>query len=104
MRLRDLEKKKTSPKRKKVRRPFILKLRPKKIKKRTYPKGDPREISTELQQNLIYYCMGQRRKNKFEEKSDCQVFAHEQLGHCQKKYTKEDDKRVIRCLKSKLRR
>ena len=63
---------------------------------KNYPKHNPIEIETVIGQNIDYYCIKT-------EANDCREIATNILDECREKYPNEDDKRIISCLKSKLR-
>jgi hypothetical protein len=74
----------------------------KKIKP-SYPKRDPEEIMIEINQNLSYFCMKKRKSKRFEDISECKLFAQERLLKCQEKHVQIDDARLVNCVKSGLR-
>ncbi|CBW26195.1 putative exported protein [Halobacteriovorax marinus SJ] len=104
LRLEDLENAKSG--RKKVRR-----ISPKRYvtPKRTRPKPRPSIIPTnpdeqriEVEQNLKFFCMEKRKDPRFSAASTCESFTENILSECESSY-QWNDKKLTRCVKSKLR-
>ncbi|MBT7610302.1 MAG: hypothetical protein HN576_11135 [Bacteriovoracaceae bacterium] len=69
----------------------------------SYPKRDPEEIMLEINQNLTYFCMKNRKSKRFKNQAECKLFTQEKLLECQDKHIEIDNARLIRCIKTRLR-
>jgi PBP1b-binding outer membrane lipoprotein LpoB len=67
----------------------------------TSPSGNVSDKLNELNQNLAYFCMKQRKNSRFKKEDDCKNFVKKMLDHCQKKYSKVNSS-LIKCVKSGL--
>ncbi|TNE95001.1 MAG: hypothetical protein EP326_15935 [Deltaproteobacteria bacterium] len=66
------------------------------------PKPLSEEKITEIKQNLIYFCMKNRKHPKFSDEEHCQNHAQAKFDECKESYEKNPGLNVVRCVKNKL--
>ncbi|WP_127715811.1 DUF3139 domain-containing protein [Halobacteriovorax sp. HLS] len=74
----------------------------KRTKKKAIIKVDPKEQMIEVDQNLKFYCMENRKDNRFKDSGSCSTHTNKILQQCEIKFSWED-RNLLKCVKSKLR-
>jgi hypothetical protein len=73
------------------------------VKKPMMTEDQIKEFEIEIGQNLSYFCMSKRKDRRFSAEADCQAFTQNALDQCEEKVGEQYDRRVLKCLKKKLR-
>lgn len=78
--------------------------------KRTPPPPKPplsapavEEMKIEMRQYMSYFCMENRKSNRFSDANDCDAFTQNALNTCEQKYPVIRDRKIIKCLQARLR-
>ncbi len=77
----------------------------KKTVKRTQPKiikVNENDQKIEIEQNLSYYCMKNRKSSKFSSEADCFAYTESVKMACLEKF-KKGDARLTKCVKSRIK-
>lgn len=62
-----------------------------------------KEMKIEMRQYQNYFCMEQRKSNRFSGKADCQAFTENILNQCEEKHPVIRDRKIIKCIQKGLR-
>lgn len=82
---------------------------PKKTKRRNYtrpPLSDEKmkEVQIEISQNMSFFCMANRKDNRFKDENDCHAYTQNVLDTCQDKVQQPwVDKKIVSCVKRQLK-
>lgn len=75
---------------------------PKKPRRPKIKMVDIKEQRIEIEQNLVYYCMENRKSSRFSDDSPCESYAQDIYSQCQDDFI-DGDARLTRCVKSRLK-
>lgn len=70
--------------------------------KKTIIPTNPEEQKIEVDQNLKFFCMEKRKDSRFSGSTSCESFTNNILESCKKSFD-WNDKKLTRCIKSKLK-
>lgn len=62
-----------------------------------------RELRVEIDQNLSYYCMKNRKDKRFSSEADCQAYAQNTLAECEQTIGRPLHRGLLKCVKQRLR-
>jgi hypothetical protein len=104
MRLRDKQSKLPKKYRTNVRKKRIKRAKPIKIIVQTAPKPKPltEEQIMEIEQNLTYFCMKNRKNIKYRNKNICRGHTQSKYEECKTRYKQNPRINVVRCVKNML--
>jgi hypothetical protein len=63
-----------------------------------------KEVQIEISQNMSFFCMANRKDNRFKDENDCHAYTQNVLDTCQDQVQQPwIDKKIVRCVKRKLK-
>ena len=104
MRLRDKRSRLSKKNQTNVRRKKVKRAKPSKIIVQTPPKPKPltEEQVLEIEQNLTYFCMKNRKNIKYRNENICRGHTQSKYEECKSRYKQNPRINVVRCVKNML--
>ncbi len=63
-----------------------------------------KEVQIEISQNMSFFCMANRKDNRFKDENDCHAYTQNVLDTCQDQVNQPwVDKKIVSCVKRKLK-